>query len=105
MLHAEVVLRALSSLAVEERAKALEQMRKAVRSIDEELPVTETAAHGIGRSRGLHARADRMLLVVELLRAWQIPGADRPVFIPREKLRQPLPRLPRPRLRLRLRPA
>lgn len=33
------------------------------------------------------------LLVVELLRAWQIPGADRPVFIPREKLRQPLPRL------------
>lgn len=67
--RAEVVLRALASVAVEDRTRALEQMRQAIQSIDEELPVTETAAVGIGRARGLQARADRMALVIELLGA------------------------------------
>ena len=65
----EVLIRALASLAVEEREKSLNQLRQAIRSIDEELPVTETASHGLGRSRGLHARADRLQLVVEVLGA------------------------------------
>ena len=65
--RAEVVLRGLASLAVNDRDHALGQLRQAIRSIDEELPVTETASHGIARSRGLHSRADRLKLVVELL--------------------------------------
>lgn len=67
--RAEVVFRGLASLAVDERDRALGELRQAIRSIDEELPVTETASHGIARSRGLHARADRLRLVVELLSA------------------------------------
>ena len=67
--RAEVVLRALASVAVEDRTRALGQMRQAIQSIDEELPVTETAAVGLGRARGLQARADRMALVIELLGA------------------------------------
>ena len=67
--RAEVVFRGLASLAVDERDRALGELRQAIRSIDEELPVTETASHGIARSRGLHARADRLRLVVELLGA------------------------------------
>ena len=42
-------------------------MRQAMASLDEELPVTETAAHGIARSRGLHARADSVQLLLDLL--------------------------------------
>jgi hypothetical protein len=60
-------MRALASLAVNERSVAHKHMQQAMRSIDEELPVTETAAHGIGRSRGLHVRADRMVFIGELL--------------------------------------
>ena len=42
-------------------------MWQAMASLDEELPVTETAAHGIARSRGLHARADGVQLLLDLL--------------------------------------
>ena len=67
--RAEVVLRALASLAVDERDRSLAELRQAIRSIDEELPVTETASHGIARCRGLHTRSDRLQLVVEVLGA------------------------------------
>ena len=56
--RADVIYKALTALAVEERAKTLKHMRQAMASMDEELPVTETAAHGVARCRGLHARAD-----------------------------------------------
>ena len=65
--RADVTLKALSAMAVEERPKALKHMRQAMASMDEELPVTETAAHGVARCRGLHARADNAQLMLELL--------------------------------------
>lgn len=65
--RADVLLKAAAALAVEERPKALRHMRHALQSLDEEGPVTETAAHGVARCRGLHARADALQLLVELL--------------------------------------
>ena len=65
----EALLRALSSLAVEERDKVRSQLRQVIRSIDEELPVTETAVHGVARTRSLYTRIDRIHLVVETLSA------------------------------------
>ena len=54
--RAEVVLRALASLAVNERENAMGDLRQVIKSIDEELPVTETASHGIARARGAARR-------------------------------------------------
>eukprot|EP00964_Phaeocystis_antarctica_P117843 scaffold81672_cov52-Phaeocystis_antarctica.AAC.2 len=55
-------------------------------SLDEELPVTETAAHGIARSRGLHTRADSVQLLLDLLAppvaAATAPAAAAPAAAP-----------------------
>ena len=70
----QVLLQALSSLALDERPQTLKSMRQALMSLDEELPVTETAAHGIARSRGLHDRADRLQQLIDMLHS---PGQQR----------------------------
>ena len=98
--RADVLLKAAAALAVEERPKALRHMRHALQSLDEEGPVTETAAHGVARCRGLHARADALQLLVELLSAdtsWP------PIRRSSPRTRAP-PRAPRRRRRRRRAP-
>ena len=67
----ELLLRALAHLAVDEREQARAELQQVIRSIDEELPVTETASHGLARAQGLHARAEKLMLAVEML---AVPG-------------------------------
>jgi len=65
--RALVLQHALSGLAIDDRKQALKAMRQVLMSLDEELPVTETAVHGVGRCRGLHSLADKLQLLSDLL--------------------------------------
>jgi len=76
MRRAEVTLRALAAFSTVEQEQPYETCimltKQVLFSLEEELPVTAAAVDGIGRSRGLHARADAMHAAASYLKGGAI---------------------------------